>query len=320
MTTIGGMQTVSVVICTHDDSRWHDLRRAVQSVRNQSVPVGEIVVVVDHNPPLLERIRDDMPHVTVTPNAGRPGLGDSRNNGVRASNGEIVAFLDDDAVAATEWCGHMLSAYRDPAVAGAGGRITPKFDAGRPRWMPAEFHWVIGCTYEGLPESPTPVRNLFGANMSFRRDVFDAVGGFRLGYGCDETEFCIRLADALPGRVLLYNPAMEVEHRVPPNRSEFRYFLSRCYFEGGSKAVVAHLWGRADGLAAEKAYTARTLPRGFVRGIGDAVLRSDLGGFGRAAAIVAGLTATTLGYLRTGLSRHKAASARGWTDILEPQR
>jgi hypothetical protein len=74
-----------------------------------------------------------------------------------------------------------------------------------------------------------------------------------------------------------------------------RYFLQRCYAEGLSKALVVQLVGQQSGLSSERAYTFRVLPRGVLAGL-LAGFTGRIGGFGRAAAIVTGLAATTLGY------------------------
>src|SRR5579884_424392 len=312
------MLRVSVVICAHTARRWDDLLRAVHSVQNQTASPSEVVIVVDHNDLLLRRIRDEISGVVVIPNTGTPGLGGARNSGIAAATGDIVAFLDDDARASAGWLEAMLHAYENSDVSGVGGSIEPVFDGSRPPWFPSEFDWVIGCTYRGLPTGPTPVRNLFGANMSFRRSVFDAVGQFRLGYGCDETELCIRLRQRMPGWILLFDPDMCVGHRVPSNRVTWRYFLRRCFFEGGSKAVVSHLRGASDGLQNERDYTRRVLPAGVKRNMGEA-LRGDIGGLGRALAIVAGLAATTAGYAAGLAALDRAAARRGWTGQLSGQ-
>ena len=99
-----------------------------------------------------------------------------------------------------------------------GGAIEPLWESDRPRWFPPEFDWVVGCTYRGMPCEPKPVRNLIGCNMSFRREVFAQIGGFRdeIGRvgarpsGCDETELCIRLGQRLPHALLLYSPCARV--------------------------------------------------------------------------------------------------------------
>jgi hypothetical protein len=148
--------------------------------------------------------------------------------------------------------------------------------------------------------------------MSFRREVFAAAGNFRLGYGCDETEFCIRLQQRSPANLLLYEPRAVVYHQVAANRSTWRHFSQRCYFEGGSKAVVARLRGGRDGLANERAYTLRTLPRAVARGLADTARGQGLAGAARAAAIVAGLALTTAGYVAGRLRVDDAARQRGW--------
>ena len=148
------------------------------------------------------------------------------------------------------------------------------------------------------------VRNPIGANMSFRREVFDAVGGFhseigRVGaqpLGCEETELCIRAHQYWPLKRFLYQPQAKVFHRVPRNRTSWRYFYSRCYFEGISKALVSRYAGAKDGLASERTYTLQVLPQGVGRGLIDAFFRHDLSGLGRARAIICGLALTAVGY------------------------
>jgi GT2 family glycosyltransferase len=303
---------ISVVICAYTEERWSDLVAAVGSVRDQSHRPAEIIVVADHNPALLERVRREIPDVVAVANREAQGLGGARNSGVAVSTGSVIAFLDDDAVASAGWLGAFQAAYEDDLVLGVGGSIRPVWSGGRPRWFPDEFAWVVGCTYRGMPESPANVRNLIGCNMSYRRQAFEAVGGFRLGYGCDETEFCIRLRRHWPDRVLRYVPAAEVFHQVPASRAGWRHFHSRCFFEGGSKAVVSWLLGRQEALASERAYTRRVLPAGVVRAIGDAVRNRDASPLARAGAIVAGLAYTTAGYLSGRLSVIAAAERRGW--------
>ena len=135
-----------------------------------------MILVVDHNQPLLERARREFgERVTVIPNGSRQGLSGARNTGVGAAAEEIVAFLDDDAVPEPGWLAALISAY-DEGVLGVGGAIEPDWATARPRWFPPEFDWVVGCTYEGLPVAGGTVRNLIGAAMSLRREVFERIG------------------------------------------------------------------------------------------------------------------------------------------------
>jgi GT2 family glycosyltransferase len=307
--------TASVVICAFADERWDELFAAVASVQRQTAPAREVIVVADHNPSLLDRARSELRDVSVIANANQRGLSGARNSGVALAAGDIVAFLDDDAAAAPDWLAHLTAPYADGSVLGVGGAIEPRWLEGRPRSFPAEFEWVVGCTYVGMPTTAAPVRNLIGANMSIRRDVFAHVGGFRSDMGrigrrplgCEETELCIRAARLMPGGVFLYEPRARVAHVVPASRTTWRYFRSRCYSEGLSKARVAALSGRADGLSSERTYATRTLPYGVARGLADAG-RGDPAGLARASAIAFGLAMTAAGYF--------AGTARGalsWT-------
>lgn len=297
--------TVSVVISAYTDERWDDVLEAVASVRAQTLAPLETVVVVDHNPDLLRRLTAALPDAIVIPNGEERGLSGARNTGTRACTAEVVAFLDDDAVAAPDWLQNLLPAYADPLVQGTGGWIAPLWVAGRRRFFPAEFNWVVGCSYTGLPTTRAPVRNLIGANMSFRRSVISEVGGFRTGagrvgsrpFGHEDTEFCIRIRRHIPGAEVVLDPAASIRHKVPAGRASLGYFVRRCYIEGLSKAELSDVVGTGDGLASERAYTARVLPRGIALGLRDGLTLRDASGFARAGAIALGLGCAAAGYV-----------------------
>jgi glucosyl-dolichyl phosphate glucuronosyltransferase len=314
------MLSASVIICAHADDRWDDTLAAVASVHAQSHPAKELIVVVDYNRPLHERLKAALPEAVVIENDHQQGLSGGRNTGIAAATGQVVAFLDDDAIADVNWLKCMIDAYTDASVAGVGGRTLPSWDSDRPAWFPEEFDWVIGCTYIGMPTRRAPVRNLLGGNASFRREVFDQVGGFTSGIGrgqskrplgCEETEFCIRLNQQMPGSVLLFDEQALIWHRVRDDRRRFAYYRSRCYAEGLSKAMVTRNVGTQDGLSSERTYATRTLPRGVRRGVTEA-LHGDRAGLGRAGAIVAGLASVTFGYAAgvAGNTRDRRRSLR----------
>lgn len=306
---------VSVVICAYAMQRWDQLVAAVESLRAQTVLPREVVVVVDHNPELFERVRNGLPDVIALENREQRGLSGARNSGIAVAKGAHIAFLDDDAVAMPDWLSWLTGYDDDDRVLGVGGAADPIWASGRPRWLPEEFYWTIGCSYRGLPEDTGQVRNPFGGCMCLRREIFEAVGGFRTGVGrvetrpvgCEETELCIRARQHWPQRIFLYEPRARILHHVPDKRSRWAYFCSRCYAEGTSKAVVSKFVGMGDGLSAERAYVLSTLPRGVLRGIADAVKRGDWYGLGRAGAIVAGLAFTTAGYVAGTISEHLSA-------------
>lgn len=306
-----------MLICAYTLDRLDVLSQAIDSVRAQSLAAHEIVLCVDHSPELLAEAERRWPGVRLIENHEEQGLSGARNSGVAACSGEVVAFLDDDAVAAPDWLERLAEAYRDPNVLGAGGTVRPAWVVGKPSWFPPEFDWVVGCTHSGMPKQREAVRNLVGANMSLRREALLEVGGFRhelgrigtIPAGCEETDLCIRIGKRWPDGKILYDPAAAVDHYVPAARGTREYFTSRCRGEGRSKAVLAGLVGSESGLEAERTYTSRTLPLGVLRGIGDA-FRGDLGGLSRAAMIVTGLLTTTAGYLSGGRERKRLEKRR----------
>ena len=177
----------------------------------------------------------------------------------------------------------------------------PGWPTRRPGWWPEEFDWVVGCSYRGLPTTTARVRNVIGATMAIRRDTFTTAGTFREGLGrvgknalgCEETELCIRLRQARPEAEVVYVPASVVTHRVSRNRVSVRYFLTRCYAEGLSKALISRTVGPADATASERSYATRILTRGALRGLHDTA-----SGLARSVAIIVGLLTTVLGFIR----------------------
>lgn len=298
------------VVCCYTMRRWDDIVMAVESLRSQERALDEIVVVVDHNEELLRSCRERWPQgVTIVANEGRQGLSDGRNTGLRATQCDVVAFLDDDAAAAPDWSARLAQCYEADNVLGAGGYIEADWRGhGRPSWWPEAFDWVVGCSYTGLPTGRAQVRNVIGANMSLRLDVALDVGGFnpsmgRVGktpLGGEETEMYIRAAAARPGSVVLYEPAARVRHHVTPDRATIRYFVSRCYGEGLTKAALSGITRSSASLSSESAYATRVLPVEFARGLVSSDPRRGLN-------VALGLAVTAAGY------------ARGLADVARPE-
>lgn len=299
----------AVVICVYTEDRWEHILEAVASVQAQQPPPEELIVVVDHNPVLQDRLAAALDGVRVVANQHEQGLSGARNTGAELATADVVVFLDDDAAARPGWLAALARRYADPDVLGVGGRIDPDWANGRPSWWPPEFDWVVGCSYTG--QGTGVVRNLIGANASFRRELF-AGGGFVTGIGRsssvarpvggEETEFCIRAAKSHPNGVFIHDDDASVAHYVPAARQTFSYFRSRCFSEGLSKAQVTESVGTEAGLASEWSYSTVTLPMGVLRNLRRA-LGGDLSGLSTAAAIIIGLGYTTTGYIIASVSR-----------------
>lgn len=301
----------SIIIASYTEARWEALVAAVGSAWRQEPPPLEVIVVVDHNPALFARALADLPDALVVENKGSAGLSGARNTGISFARGRYLAFLDDDAVAAPDWLARLVAWCEEPHVLGAGGRVEPQWQTGRPAWFPDEFMWVVGCTYRGVPQTASPVRNVFGGCMCVRREVFQVAGGFRseigrvntVPMGCEETEFCIRARRRMPQGVFVYEPGALIHHQIPAARATLAYFRARCYSEGVSKAILTKMVGASLSLATEGMHVLRALPLGVGRGLADAIWRGDWSGLARAGAILAGLAVTGWGYLVATLLR-----------------
>jgi glucosyl-dolichyl phosphate glucuronosyltransferase len=296
---------ISVIICAYTEERWAELINAVESVQHQTLPASEIILSIDHNVGLYQRARQYFPErIRIVQNSGPKGLSGARNSGIAASKGSILAFLDDDAIAAPDWLSMLCTHFDSENVLGVGGSVHPSWPGETAAWFPEEFLWVIGCSYKGLPEKTAVIRNPMGGCMGLRREIFSGVGGFRDGIGrigriplgCEETELCIRASQKWPERIFLYEPKSQIFHLIPAWRLNTSYFLSRCYAEGISKSYISYIIGHDDGLSSERTYTFQVLPAGVLKGLADGI-RGDLPGFARSFLILSGFSATVFGYL-----------------------
>jgi glycosyltransferase involved in cell wall biosynthesis len=298
--------TASVVVCAFADERLELTVRCVAAVTTQDPVPLEVIVIVDHNPTLQAALSERLGSgARVVANAGERGLSSARNTAIALARGELVVFLDDDARPRPGWLAGLLAGFAVPAVVGLGGPAIPEWEDAQPGWFPDSFLWVVGCSYTGQPKSGA-VRNPIGANMAFRREVFDEAGLFdtqigRLGslpLGCEETEICIRAARHIPGAEIVLVPDAAIDHWVPQLRGTPRYLLRRCYYEGISKALVRTL-GDTRTLETERDYVTRTLTLEVARAAGRLITGPDRGAAGgRIAAVIGGLSAAALGYAR----------------------
>jgi len=311
----------SVVVSTYNENRWDELEACLRSLDEQTAPPLETLVVVDHNPPLLERVAASHPRVKTIANQRSRGLAGARNTGIDNARGELIAFIDDDARAEPQWLERLAGCVTDSDTAGVGGALIPRWEGPEPTWFPHEFLWVVGCSYTGLPETLAPVRNPIGANMAVRASVLREIGGFREGGGedapreirsrgvvraggniPDDTDLAIRVSQRHQSAIWLYEPCARVHHTVTPERASLGYFVRRCYEEGVGKAGLSAYVGSRDGLSSERRYLVVAIPRGIAAGaIGQ--LRGEQGGLARAAAILVGMACSAAGFLAATLGR-----------------
>ena len=290
--------SISAVICCYTRKRRKALDAAIAEALAQLHAVDQLIVVVDGNA-VLHRDLDDArdPRLTLVQNRFQPGLSGARNTGLDVADGDVVVFLDDDAVLRPDALDGVRAAFADSTVTALGGAVHPAWASGtEPGWFPPEFGWVVGCDYRGLPSDGATIRNPIGAAMAVRRAPLLAIDGFsdRLGRvgalptGCEETMMGIELTRRDPDTRIVRQTTFAVSHDVPADRATVSYFARRCFHEGRSKAILTRLCGSESSLRTERSFATRTLPSG----IWNARLHPA-----RVLALLAGLAVTTAGYL-----------------------
>ena len=264
---------VSVVVCTYDPAVFDSFRDVADDVLDQTYSPVELVIVVDGRPDLADRVRaayGDRENVVVHENDANRGLLESRNAGAELASGDVVAFTDDDVRIDPDWVAELVAAYERTDALAVGGRMTPEWVAGRPAFLPAEFFWLVGVTHRGFgPDGDETaageVRNTFGSNISFNREVFLELGGFDPSIGGrkgdanlqgGETELCARLAREY-GQGVYYTPDARVAHKVFAYRTRPGWLADRAFWQGYSKRAMETLI--PDSTGEESAFLGRLL-------------------------------------------------------------
>jgi len=228
---------VSVVISTYN--RCGELAGALGSVLSQDTAGVEYeVILVDNNS------TDDTRAVAaalIARHAGRlrylfeprQGLSYGRNTGIAASRAPIIAFTDDDVRVARDWVARIASVFRErPDIVYVGGKVLPRWTDPPPRWL-VNHHWsplaLIDYADEYIESSGSRPVCFVGANLAFRREVFDRVGLFNPALGrvkdsigsTEDHDLQLRLWRA--GLKGLYQPELIVTAEVSPDRLTKRY-------------------------------------------------------------------------------------------------
>ena len=201
---------ISVIICAYTTERLKDIQEAVDSALNQTLKPYEVIVSIDHNQDLSIILREVLPRsVKVILNKDEYGVSATRNVGIGASTGEIVAFIDDDSIAERTWLENLIPPLCNDRVMGVSGRVELIwFKRRSPFWFPEEFDFMFGGTaHKKLAMLPNgEIRNVNENNAAFRRDLFNIIGFMeaKLGrcyqdgvdfdaIGGEGAEFCLRM-------------------------------------------------------------------------------------------------------------------------------
>ncbi|MDR3133658.1 MAG: glycosyltransferase [Prevotellaceae bacterium] len=243
---------LSVIICTYNRSDC--ILDALHSLVQQTLPrnLFEVLLVnnnsADDTASLCENFAQDIPgfnyrYLLET----QQGLSHARNRGIREAAGDVIIFIDDDAIAESDYLERMSAFFmHTPDAAACGGRIYPRFESRRPRWM---SHFLLpltssidwGNSIKIFHNRQFPI----GANMAVRSSMFKKYGLFNPGLGRkgnnldggEEKDFFYRLASA--GEKIYYVPDAIVHHYVPSRRLTFDFFRRQSIGIGKSERIRA---------------------------------------------------------------------------------
>ncbi|MDO4191564.1 MAG: glycosyltransferase family 2 protein [Bacteroidales bacterium] len=240
---------LSVLICTYNREKY--VYNVLRSVALNTFPRNnyEIILVdnncTDNTVGECERFCNDFPDITFRRVVEKnQGLSYARNRAIAEASGEILVYVDDDALVNDDF----LQAYDDifnmmPEAMGAGGQVQPLYETEEPTWMSHYTKVLItSYKYDGDKIKENKCGKFpSGGNMGFRREVFEKVGAFNpeLGrkgknlIGAEEKDFNDRMQKAQ--LKTFYIPRAILYHIISPVRFTKEYFVNLTYSIGKSE-------------------------------------------------------------------------------------
>ena len=300
---------LSVVITGYTKSRLPDVFDLLESLKAQTYRHIEIVFVGERKPELCERVREyadqhGVANVTVLFNDGEPGVAVARSMAVPKSNGEIIAFVDDDVVAFPDWAEAIMDVFAETDAIGVTGPALPLWDDPGMAWFPEELYWLLSCTAWSGWDQVREVRNAWGMNMAFRREgfavagLFDSATGYHLGPFAEDNEFSQRVRSET-GKPILYVPGAKVWHKVHQYRLRWSFVRERAYWIGRSRRNLLRFYAAenrgGDLLSPERDLLGRIITRRIPRDLAG-LLRTPSTAWKRLSMTFWALIFVALGY------------------------
>lgn len=294
---------VSVVICTYTEDLYPHLREAAESILQQTHSDIELVLVSDGSETVYDLMLEefgDREDTVVTMTEENVGISEARNRGIEMATGDIVAQIDDDAVAEPNWAEELVKVYEATDALAVGGPIEGVWLAPRPWYLPEEFDWLVGVTFPGFADDGDDVRNTFESNLSFRREVFLDLGGYHpdLGPRADRyrhsegAELGARLVEKYDSGVIYSDEAI-VRHKVFPERTRLWWLLTRAFEQGVSKRKMEQVTATAS---EEYGYLRRLFLEALPRRVAQLIRRPSLTGVGQLVMLFVFTATVGLGY------------------------
>jgi len=216
---------LSVIICTYN--RCDFLPAALNSLANQTLPKEqfEVLVINNNSTDETEAVSKEFERNHPAVNFGyhiekNQGLSFARNRGIKESQGKYISYIDDDAIASPEYAEAVLEAFENyPDYAALGGKVTPFYDNGEPKWLTPHLWGMVAKVDQGEEPKTFGKKTPVGCNMAFRKKIFDTIGLFdteRTKNRWDDRYIFNQVSDH--GLKTLYYPKASVRHHIPSSR------------------------------------------------------------------------------------------------------
>jgi len=242
---------VSAIIITHNRAKY--LKKAIQSLINQSIPKHqyEIIVVDNCSSDCTKEVVEEFSIRNNVQYLYEPVLGSSksRNTGLNNARGKYVAFLDDDAISSSEWLEKILFVFETlhPRPGCVGGKVEPIWESDRPDWLSDEL--LLALAIINWSDNPHIIDDLkkewlVSANIAFPIDVVKEVGGFNTSLGrfgknlLSNEDIFLERQIIKKGYACYYYPDIVVKHHIFQSRLSQSFFIRRYYWQGISNAVM----------------------------------------------------------------------------------
>lgn len=240
---------VTACVCTYD--RYDLLPSAIESLTRQTSSHEKFeIVIVDNSPDLPKSERHSLPFQNI-PNlvwlhSPVSGLSNARNVGLKHSSGDVIAFMDDDAMASPAWIESIIEAFDTfgETVVGVGGPVEPIWSLPRPEWLHDDLLGFVSVVDWGglVPRKLGEKEWVAGTNIAFRVPPLRAIGGFSTALGRNKggqallSNEEIDVAEKLKfdGGSIVYAPRMTVRHLVEPKRLTQEWFRRRVAWQANS--------------------------------------------------------------------------------------
>jgi glycosyltransferase involved in cell wall biosynthesis len=245
---------VTVAIPTHNRSRL--LRATLDSVAALEFPKSveaECLVIDNNSTDDTSEVAEDFALSASIPTRcvfeRQQGSSYARNRAVAEAHGDIILFIDDDAVAEPRWALEMITAIARRKLDAACGMVIARWGKPPPRWLGPSVYIKLAVHNEAALNETSrakreTIHNYFSANVGFRRETFALFGGFREELGVvggnpmsgEDTELFERIMRS--GGAMGFVPGARVHHLIPPERMTRAYLRRKSYAFGYGSAIA----------------------------------------------------------------------------------